>query len=100
MEIRISPNSCCHSATSLKLTGEIKLTLVSTTLNSLPSSQKLEFQRYRNIADSIFVKLMEGESQYATTAQVYLKQHINKAVSELIDAERSLELSMNDDQEL
>jgi hypothetical protein len=43
---------------------------------------------------------MEGESQYATTAQLYLKQHINKAVSELIDAERSLELSMNDDQEL
>ena len=55
--------------------------------------------QYRNIADSIFVQLMQGDNQDAVQAHHYLMQHITQAVVELVDAERSFELRMKDDDE-
>lgn len=49
--------------------------------------------QYRNISDRIFTDLMRGKLLESAQVQSYLKQHVNTAVSELIEAERELDLN-------
>lgn len=48
--------------------------------------------QFRNMADRIFVQLVQGKCCELFQVQLYLKQHLAMAVAELLEAERELDL--------
>jgi len=48
--------------------------------------------QYRNMADRIFVQLVQGKCSELYQVQTYLKQHLATAIAELAEADREMDL--------